>query len=103
MGYPVVDLTRFPIEPEAVRQIPVRVALACRTVPLMIDGKRLIVACDRPARLEELRTNHALVQLTPVAVMAPKAQIKLALAGLMQQDVWSHSVTLRPGFFPTTR
>jgi hypothetical protein len=102
MGYPVVDLTRFPVEPEALHRIPVRVALACRTVPLMIDGKRLIVAVDRPSRLEELRANHVLVDLVPVAVVASKAQIKLALAGLMQQDVWSHSVGVRPGFFPTT-
>ena len=103
MGYPVVDLTRFPIEPAALHKLPVKVALACRTVPLMLDGKRLIVAVDRPARLEDLRSRHVLYDLQPVAAVAPKSQIRTALAGLMQQDVWAYSVGVRPGFFPTTQ
>ncbi len=103
MGYPVVDLTRFPVDPNALHKLSVKTALACRTVPLMLDGRRLIVAVDRPSRLEDLRSRHALPELIPVAAVAAKSQIKIALAGLMQQDVWAYSVGLRPGFFPTTR
>lgn len=103
MGFPIVDLTRFPIDPNALRTIPVKVAIACRCVPLLLDGKRLIVAVDRPQRLDKLRERHVLPDLQPVPVIASRAHIKAAFADLVQQDAWAGSVGLRPGFFPTTR
>jgi hypothetical protein len=103
MGYPVVDLTRFPIDPHAVRALPVRTAIACRCVPLMIDGRRLIVAVDRPSRLDRLRERHVLVDLVPVATVASRAHLKAAFGELVQQDVWVGSVAVKSGFFLSTR
>ncbi|MEW6707405.1 MAG: hypothetical protein AB1430_21390 [Pseudomonadota bacterium] len=103
MGYPVVDLTRFPIDPAAVGKLPMRAAFSCLAVPLLIHGVKLVLAVDRPARLEELRDKHVLHDLAPVAVVAPRSHIKLTLMHLShQQPMWSGSVMRSAGFFPAT-
>jgi len=103
MGYPLVDLTRFPIDAAAVEKLPTRVILLARALPLMIDGERLIIAVDKPARIEKLRGMHAFAQKTVVVpVLASKGQLMLVLGRIQQNDVWSQSVSLRPGFFATT-
>lgn len=103
MGYPVVHLPRFPIDPNAVRKISMRAAFTCLVVPLMIDGVRLIMATDRPARLEELRDQNVLHDLSPVAVLAPHPHLRLTLMALSrQQEMWPGSVSRSPGFFPSS-
>lgn len=101
MGYPMVDLTRFPIDPAALAKLPQRIAVGFRALPLMVAGDRLIVAIDNPMRVAKLGTIHAIAGVTVVAVLAPKAQIVSALARLAN-DVWSSNVPQRAGFFMTT-
>ena len=101
MGYPLVDLTRFPIEPAAVAKLPHRIAVAYRAMPLMVNKERLIVAVDRPSRVIKLQGLHAYAQATVVPVLASKIQIMLAVARL-SEDVWSQHVHQRVGFFATT-
>jgi type II secretory ATPase GspE/PulE/Tfp pilus assembly ATPase PilB-like protein len=50
MGYPLVDLDAFPAEAEALRTMPLAVALRLRLMPLLIRDSRLVVALDDPAR-----------------------------------------------------
>ncbi len=50
MGYPLVDLDAFPVEPEALRLIPFAVSQRLRLMPLLIRDGRLVVALDDPAR-----------------------------------------------------
>jgi len=89
MGYPLVDLTRFPIEAAAMSKLSPRLAESCRAAPLMLDKERLIVAVDRPSRVDKLQMVHAFAGLRVVPVLAPKAQI-LALALERQSgNVWS--------------
>lgn len=102
MGYPLVDLDRFPIDPSAVRRISSRLAMWSRAVPLMFDNDRLIVAVDNPARVSRLRDLYALAQVNVVPVLAAKAKILLQLARMAQQDVWFQNVSTPPGFFATT-
>jgi hypothetical protein len=104
MGYPVVDLTRFPIDPKAVSRIPMRIAFACLSVALMVDGERLVIATDRPSRIEELRDHNVLHDdLKPVPVIAPREHLKVALMSLSRQhEMWSGSATRSHGFFPST-
>lgn len=102
MGYPLVDLARFPIDPAAVQRVPLRLALWSRALPLMLDKERVIVAVDKPARVSRLSTLHALAQVSVVPVLASKAKIMLALARLAQQDAWFQNVSGPPGFFATT-
>ncbi|TPG25015.1 pilus assembly protein PilB [Variovorax ginsengisoli] len=49
MGYPLVDLDVFPIEPEALRKISYAAAQRLQVMPLMMSEGRLVVAHDDPA------------------------------------------------------
>jgi hypothetical protein len=97
MGYPMVDLKRFPVDPLAVIKVPKDIAVRHRILPLMLDRDRLIVAVDRPSRVTELRSLHIQVQTTIVPVLASAMQITVALEKLLP-DVWSQQVLGRPSF-----
>jgi hypothetical protein len=101
MGYPLVDLKRFPIDPAAVAKLPHRVAAGYRVMPLLLDKERLVVAVDKPSRALKLGGLHTYAQLKVVPVLASKMQIMLALDRL-SGDVWSQHVSHRPTFFATT-
>jgi hypothetical protein len=103
MGYPLVDLTRFPIDPQALSKLSLRAAVACRAVPLMVDGRRLVLAVDRPSRVDELRAAHALVGQQLAVAIASKRHIKLTLNQFAQQrDLWYHASATRNPVAPTT-
>ena len=91
MGYPMVDLTRFPVDPAAVARVPKDIAVRHCMLPLMIDRGRLIVAVDRPSRVTELRSLHLYLQNTIVPVLASAIQITVALDKL-SRDVWLQHV-----------
>ena len=50
MGYPLVDVTQFPAEPEALARLPFTVAQRVPALPLLLRGGRLIVAVEDPSR-----------------------------------------------------
>lgn len=101
MGYPLVDLARFPIDPAAVAKLPYRIAVGYRAVPLMLDKDRLIVAVDKPSRAVRLNALHAYAEIKVVPVLASKTQMLLALERL-SDDVWGSHVSHRPAFFATS-
>lgn len=92
MGCPLVDLMRFPVDPAAARRLSLRTVVMQRALPIMVDGQRLIVAVDRLSRVANLNMLEALAGMTIVPVMVRKAQLRLALMALVQQDVWSQAV-----------
>lgn len=101
MGFPLVDLQRFPLDPKALALLPRRLAISHRVLPLMLDGDRLVVAVDRPGRVLKLRQLEAYAQ-TPIApVLALKAQILVAL-NRQGGEGWNLQVSERVAFFPTT-
>ena len=102
MGYPYVDLSRFPIDPQAAKKVALRMAVDSRALPVMLDGRRLIVVVDRPSRAVKLRTLRAFAQLSIVPVLASKGHILEALTRLAQQDVWVEHVPVSFGYFDTT-
>lgn len=102
MGYPFVDLTRFPIDPAAAKRLPLRYAVTCRALPILLERDRLIVAVDRPSRAPQVQALYAIAPLRVVPVLASKGQLLLALSALSQHDLWSDNVSIRAGFFATT-
>lgn len=102
MGYPLVDVRSFPVDPAVSALLPRELSLRYKTLPLMTDGNRLIVAVDRPQRLVKLQALSKLSSYKLVAVLASKHQIMLALSRQTQCDPWFHTVAARPGFFATT-
>ena len=49
MGYPIVDVAAFPVEPEAALRLPLPVARRLPALPLMMRGGRLVVALEDPS------------------------------------------------------
>jgi hypothetical protein len=104
MGYPLVDLTRFPIDPLAARKLSQRSMQEHHAVPLLQDGERLIVAIDDLARVPHLQSLRGLAGLQLVPVLASRASIDRALAALPQlqgTDFWADNVSLRAKAAPT--
>ena len=102
MGYPLVDLQKFPIDPAVSALLSRDLALRYKALPLMVQDKRLIVAVDRPQRLVKLQSLSKFSAYKMVPVLASKHMIMLALARQTQRDPWFHTVVARPGFFATT-
>jgi hypothetical protein len=75
----------------AMSQLPARLAIKFRAVPLMVDGRRLILAVDSPARVNDLKNLRKVQDIDYVAVLAPKLQILRKLDQL-QADDWSDHV-----------
>ena len=85
MGHPLVDLERFPIDPEAVHRLPRAQAERHRVLPLMLDRGSLVVAIDNPLRMGELRPLEVSARAPIVPVLAPAQQI---VQVLRHQDLW---------------
>ncbi|MGL6110310.1 MAG: hypothetical protein ACRC2B_09460 [Rubrivivax sp.] len=79
MGFALVDLARFPLDPAAMALLPPSVANSYRVVPLLRYQGGLVVAVDRPARVIKLRRLDAYAQMPIVPVLALRSQILLAL------------------------
>ena len=95
MGYPLVDLGRFPIEKEAVRRIGPQAMRNHRALPLMQRGKRLIVAVDDIGAIASLQSLRGLAGLDLVPVLAPPGRLTIALAAWANDgDVWALNVPL---------
>lgn len=101
MGFPLVDLERFPLDPQALALLPRRLAISHRVLPLMLEKERLIVAVDRPGRVLKLRQLEAYAQMPIVPALALKSQILVAL-NRQSGDGWNLNVSERVNFFATT-
>ena len=102
MGYPLVDLARFPIDPKAVTRLPLNTAVRHRCVPLMFNEQDIIVAMDRPSRAVRLQELYAVAPYRVVAVLAPKSQILAALLRLSKNAPWNEQLAIRTQFYATT-
>ncbi|MED5619292.1 hypothetical protein [Ideonella sp. BN130291] len=102
MGYPIVDLTRFPVDPAAARRLPMARVAELRALPLMWHDGRLVVAVDRLSRVNRLREHRAQLQLDFLPCLASQRQIQLAFAALVKQDLWSPNERVPHGVFNTT-
>lgn len=100
MGYPMVDLARFPLDKAVARKLPQTALIEYGAVPLLQLGDRLIAAIDDLSRVARLQDSHALIGLKLVPVLACRSRISLALASLPQRlgtDRWADNVSVDPG------
>jgi Type II secretion system (T2SS), protein E, N-terminal domain len=94
MGYPVVDLLRFPVDPKAVRRFSSAVMHEHRALPLMQDGNRLFVAVDSLGSVATLKSLQSVAGLELVPVIAPRGRLSVALAAhIKSSDVWASNIT----------
>ena len=70
MGYPLVDVTQFVPETEALTRLPYAVAQRLPALPLLLRGGRLVVAVEDPSRPEVLDDIEFASQTKLVPVLA---------------------------------
>ena len=79
MGYPVVDVEKFPIEPDAVRKLPYAVAKRLEVLPLVLRDGRLVVAMEDPTRREAIDEVEFITQLKVVPTLTKVGSLQYAI------------------------
>jgi hypothetical protein len=91
MGYPLVDLTNFPIQTEALEHVPPDAAFEFNALPLLLRNQQLVVAVDNLARVAQLESMPLLSGLRVFPALARQSHIEAALVRAYQnfgQSVW---------------
>jgi len=70
MGYPLVDVARFPIEAAAIARLPYATAARWPALPLMLRNGRLVVALEDPLQQRALEEIEFAAQCKLVPVLA---------------------------------
>jgi type II secretory ATPase GspE/PulE/Tfp pilus assembly ATPase PilB-like protein len=79
MGYPVVDVENFAIEPDAVRKLPYAVAKRLDVLPLVLRDGRLVVAMEDPTRRDALDEVEFITQLKVVPTLTKLGTLQFAI------------------------
>ena len=79
MGYPLVDVTQFAPETEALARLPFAVASRLPALPLLLRGGRLVVAVEDPSRPEVLDDIEFASQTKVVPVLARASLLPAAI------------------------
>ena len=80
MGYPVVDVTHFPIEADALRKIPLATALRMGVMPLLLRDKLLVIAIGDPTRRDLLEELEFMLQIRVIATLGDEVLIQKHLS-----------------------
>ena len=70
MGFPVVDLTQFPLDAEALRRVPLATARRLLVLPLLWQQGTLVVAADDPSRRSTIDELEFFLQAKVVTALA---------------------------------
>jgi type II secretory ATPase GspE/PulE/Tfp pilus assembly ATPase PilB-like protein len=97
MGYPVIDTSAFPVEPDAVRALPYNIARRLQVMPLLLRGGQLVVAMADPSRRSDVDEIEFVTQLKLVPALAPADALPAAIATTYQRfgdDPWANNIPL---------
>jgi type II secretory ATPase GspE/PulE/Tfp pilus assembly ATPase PilB-like protein len=70
MGYPLVDLEVFPVEPEALAKLSYAVASRLRAMPLLLREGRLVVALEDPSKRAAIEEVEFSAEMKVLPVLA---------------------------------
>ena len=79
MGYPVVDVTLFPVEPEALKKVSSSAAQRLKVMPLLWRDKLLVVAAVDPTDRKMLEELEFMVQGRVIATLGDDVQVTQAI------------------------
>ncbi|MBL8277907.1 MAG: Flp pilus assembly complex ATPase component TadA [Pelomonas sp.] len=79
MGYPVVDVENFPVEPDAVRKLPYAVARRLEVLPLVLRDGKLVVAMEDPTRRDALDEVEFITQVKVVPTLTRLGTLQFAI------------------------
>ncbi|HEX5354621.1 MAG TPA: ATPase, T2SS/T4P/T4SS family [Aquabacterium sp.] len=79
MGYPLVDLDKFPADPDALNKVPFNVAARLLVAPLLLHEATLIVAVEDPSKRTVLSELEFVTQCKIVPVLANQSQLEWSI------------------------
>ncbi|MFY7863830.1 GspE/PulE family protein [Roseateles sp.] len=79
MGYPLVDVEHFSIEPDAIAKLPHAVAKRLEVLPLLVRDGRLIVAMEDPTRRDALDEIEFISQLKVTPTLTKIGSLQFAI------------------------
>jgi type II secretory ATPase GspE/PulE/Tfp pilus assembly ATPase PilB-like protein len=85
MGYPVVDVENFAIEPDAVRKLPYAVARRLEVLPLVLRDGRLVVAMEDPTRRDAIDEVEFITQLKVVPTLTKLGTLQFAVPAAFER------------------
>lgn len=94
MGYPLVHLGCFPLDPTALHKLPLDIAFEWNALPLLLRPQQIVVAVDNLARVSQLAALPELQALKVVPALARQAHIEAALLRAYQTyggEGWNES------------
>ena len=95
LGYPLVDLARFPIDTACARMLSPDLARRHGVIAIALEGRQIVVAVDGPATYAALAAATPWPGQTIVPVFAPRGAILMALSAHRGDDAWSQEAPLR--------
>ena len=99
MGYPLVDVNTFPVEPDAVRKLPLAAARRLHAVPLLLRSGKLIVAIEDPSARAVLEELEFITQLKVVPALTHAGTVAAALPLIYERfgsDAWTQRGPVGP-------
>ncbi|MEJ6004125.1 ATPase, T2SS/T4P/T4SS family [Paucibacter sp. AS339] len=85
MGYPLVDVENFAIEPDAVAKLPYAVAKRLEVLPLLVRDGRLIVAMEDPTRRDALDEIEFISQLKVTPTLTKIGSLQFAIPNAFER------------------
>ncbi len=79
MGYPLVDVNEFPVEPTAALRLPTAIARRLTALPLMQHGSHLVVALEDPSARNVIDEIEFTAQGKVLPVLAPTGRLARAV------------------------
>ncbi|WP_232788370.1 GspE/PulE family protein [Macromonas nakdongensis] len=75
MGYPFVDLNKFPVDTAALRRVPVHMAMRLKVLPIVDLGSSLVVAMADPLQFKVIDELEFSTQRKVVPVVSTSAEL----------------------------
>ncbi len=95
MGFPLVDLANFPIDPACARMLPPDLASRHCAVPILVDGRHIVVVMDGPATVATLEALNLWPGRIITPALAPRGAILMVLSALRGDDAWAQEAPWR--------
>ena len=95
LGYPLVDLARFPIDTACARVLWPELARRLGVIAIALEGREIGVAVDGPATCAALEATTPWPGQVIVPVFAPRGAILMAPSAHRGDDAWSREAPLR--------
>ena len=95
LGYPMVDLVRFPIDAACARMLKPELARRHAVLPILLEGRHLVVAVDGPATYATLEASSPWPGQAITPVFAPRSAILMAQSANRGDDAWSQEAPQR--------